>query len=207
MRLLLCISLVFVACSSGDAQSDGGGVDAVADAPMADATSEMAPSQDGGADAPSDGSANDVESLGDSMPLGDGACSTPPFASLTSKCGTTSASCLAQQGIVCIADAAACTSIDGYNTGRVAECGTPSDCGGRQCCLDYTISFTPGCPNEASFGADTKITTCAPTDAGCATPRICRTSAECTDLKKPCSDTVFDLGGDGGQLVHFGICW
>ena len=71
--------------------------------------------------------------------------------------------------------------------------------------MNSTIAFTPGCPNAASFGADTRVTNCAPSDAGCYGIRVCRTNADCADLNKPCSDTVFDI--DTNAPVHFGICY
>ena len=202
--------LLAVACGGG---GDDGGSDATADgAERADATVDAA--GDGGSDAaPADATADggapsdatDDTFLGDAMPLGDGACTTPPFASTTSTC-TTSTSCITQQGVQCVADASACTNIDGYDTGRLLECGTASDCGGVFCCLNQTISFTPGCPNTASFGADTRATTCAPSDAGCYGIRICRTDADCAGTTHSCTDTVFDFGGTN-EPVHFGICW
>jgi len=213
MRSFRAVSLAFIALAGA---CSGGGDD---DASPPDATAD-APTADGGADASGDGSSNldasadggpadasdDDPYLGDATPLGDGACSTPPFASLTSTCGTSAINCMSDKGVQCVGDAGACVGIDGYNTGRVIECGTPGDCGGLFCCLNSTISFTPGCPNNAAFGADTRLTNCAPSDAGCYGIRICRIDADCAGTGHKCTDTVYG-GDDQGEPVHFGICW
>lgn len=132
----------------GDGGSPDGGVDALADVEQGDdATDGGGMDADAIADAMVDGGAGDDVFLGDAMPLDDGACTTPPFASLMSTCGSSSINCMSDKGVQCVADAAACINIDGYATGRVIECGTPADCSGLKCCLNSTISFTPGCPD------------------------------------------------------------
>jgi hypothetical protein len=203
-----CFFLALVGACNGD---DSGPADAGGDG--SDATTELDAARDAdaapldaasdGGGGPADSSANDAY-YGDATPLGDGACTTPPFANVTSTC--TSINCMSDKGVQCVGDAAACTNIDGYNTGRVLECGTPSDCGGLYCCLSSTISFTPGCPNNASFGADTRATNCAPSDAGCYGIRICRIDADCAGTNHKCTDTVFGFGQDA-EPAHFGICW
>ncbi|HEY1955385.1 MAG TPA: hypothetical protein VGH28_07225 [Polyangiaceae bacterium] len=199
--------LTVVACG-GD---DGNGADAAGDSAQTDATLDGGDAPfDATTDAIGDGGAptdanDDDPYLGDATPLGDGACTTPPFANVTATCPS-SINCMSDKGVQCVADASACTSIDGYNTGRVLECGTPSDCGGLFCCLNSTIAFTPGCPNSASFGADTRATNCAPSDAGCYGIRICRIDADCAGTNHKCTDTIFEVS-QTNEPVHFGICY
>jgi hypothetical protein len=208
MRLRRSAWLLFAlagACNGGDsgpadASTDGSDATTELDAAREADAATFDGANEGG---PADTSTGDAY-FGDATPLGDGACTTPPFANVTSTC--TSINCMSDKGVQCVVDAAACTNIDGYNTGRVLECGTPSDCSGLYCCLNSTVAFTPGCPNSASFGADTRATNCAPSDAGCYGIRICRIDADCAGTSHKCTDTIFEFGQDA-EPTHFGICW